>query len=288
MSSIMKAFVYGVYLAVETPVKPGGYHRLRIDPDAGGLVCNSIAVSDHVLEAFSLGERVRRGELSLPSLELGKALNKAMREAFRWCGRVFPSIIAPGLVYSIALGYTGVESILRDHGQVKRFIENLLRTSRPGDVKQFTDALKSVRRDDMLDHLTSTDVAGISLLGPGVSFSEVFRVLSSKWPAFTLLDTQEFQAPGLVRKMLEYKKKYGSVEAGIIGVYLDLVQPKLPSKAREELRNIAEPNPANREVLKKLLEIDLELRKQGFTYNEYVEELAVVTFLSIYEGLLSA
>ncbi|WP_048162965.1 hypothetical protein [Thermogladius calderae] len=288
MSTVVKSFLYGVYLAVDTPIKPGGYHRLRVDLESVSLVCNSISVSDLVNEATSIGERVRRGDLSLPSVELGRFLNKALREAFRWCGRVYPSLIVPSLLYAFSLGYTGTESILRDHAQVKRVLENLLSANRPGDIKTFLDALRSVHRTDMLDHLASTDLTGVTLISSTVSFSEVFRVLSSKWPAFTLLDTHEFPVIGLLKNMLNYKKRFKSAEASILATYLDLITPRIPVNLRGAVRELVEKDLASREAAKRLLEVDAEVRRQGFSFNEYVEELAVLTFLAIYEGLLTA
>jgi hypothetical protein len=289
LSSVVKSFIYGVYLAVNTPVKPGGYHRLRADPESISLVCNSISTLDSASDAFTLGERVRRGDLSLPSVEIGKLLGRAFREAFRWCdGRVFPSMIAPSLIFIFSLGYTGAESILRESNQIKQIIESLLSPSRPGDARSFIDALKSVHRTDMLDHLSSVDLTGVTLLRQGVSLGEVFRALSSKWPAFTLLDTREYAVVGLLKNMVNYKKKYRSVEASILATYLDLIANKIPSDLKDVFVEIVEMGLTSREAAKKLLELDVEVRRRGFSFNEYVEELAVLTFLGVYEGLLAS
>lgn len=288
-SAFARSAIYGTYIAVDAPVKPGGYHRLRLDTESRLLVCNAVAIADQLVNSFNLGERVRRGDISLPSVEIGKTTSKAMRDAYRLCeGRVFPSLITPLLFFSFSLGYSGADSILREPGLIKRPLEGLLSSSKQSDVKAFIEALKSVRRDDIYEHLSVVDIAGVSLIASSVTFEDVFRVLSSRWPGFGLLNTKEFPVVNYVRGLMEYKKKLKSVEASVVALYLDLVSPKMPAKHREAAAKALSEGLTNVGSLRKLMEIDTDLRRQKIVFNEYVEMLAVVVSLGVYEGLTLA
>ncbi len=284
---IVKSFMEGVHLAVYSSIKPGCYHRLSLDKDARYLVSSLVSVIDYLDQASMIGEKIRRGELAAPHASWGTLLGKALREAYRWIpDHVFPDIIVPHIMYASVLAYTDVDSIVKDSGKIRRTLNIFLHGTGWRDIKVFIDALRSIHRYDIVDHLRTSGIDHVHALESGMTLEDVFRVLGSKWPGFMSLDTRYTELFDHVKRLIEYNRKYSDPESAVVATYLDLIEKRLPSWAEkmvEEARNNGLMT--SREGSKMLFNIDLRLRKEKRLFREYIGLVAIITSLAIYEGL---
>lgn len=283
---VAKILVYGALNGLNTYVKPGGVHRLRPDKLFDEIACNIVSILDGIVGAYEEGERVRKGEKALTSVELGRILARTYREAYRVCSIVHPGYFTPMLIASMALGYSGVESILSDPGKFKRSLDSILAGNKWGDIRYFIDSLKSIGRSDMNEHLASTGLTQVSLIQSGVSYTDVFQALGSRWPGFILLDPRENLLLNGLRKLVEYHRKLKNAHAAILLLYLDLVEERLGEQYREgisEARRLGLME--THEGARKLFELDVSLRKNGIVLNGFVEQVVNLAALAALEGV---
>jgi len=281
----VKSILQGMHLAVYSTIKPGGLHRLRLEGGVDQVYSSILSVSDYLLEATSLGVKVRRGELAATHMGFGKLLAKALREAYRWNPKhVYPDYIVPSMVYAFAIAYSEPESIISDYGKVKRGLELVLYSRNWREIKSFIDSLRSVHREDMYQHLTMTGYTGLGAIRGEASFHDIFSTLASKWPGYRSLDLRE-GISRYVKKLLEYYHEYNDANNALIKLYIDLVIPRMPEWARRELEEaVSEGLMLTKEGSKKLFNIDLKLRREGVGFEEYTAFLGVVAGLAVYEG----
>lgn len=284
---IVKSIIQGAHLAIYSSIKPGSHHKLKLDPEIDILMSNLYSAIDFLVEAVEAGERIRRGELAVTGLELGNMLSKALRESYRWNGgRVYPSIIVPEIIYSIALSHSDIDSVLSESGKLRKSLELVLSISRWSDIKRFLEALKAVEREDMFRHLESAGVTQLSGVEGQVNYHEVFRVLGSRWYGFLSLDTYEYRVIDYVKELLNYYKKYGNAENAIIALYLNIIRDKIPDYAKKLVDEAFQNNlMLSRDGAKKLYELDNLFRKNNIVFNEYTGLLAIVASLAVFEGL---
>ncbi len=285
---ILKSMIEGTHLAIYATIKPGTYHRLMIEPGIDYLLSNTISSTEYLVEAIEIGEKIRKGELAATTFNLGQLLARSLREAYRWLPhRVDPSFIIPQIIYSLAISHSDIDSVINDAGKLKRSLELFLSKRSWREIKYFLDSLKSIHRTDMYEHITSA--GGIShLMGieGEVSFNDVFRVLSSKWPAFRSLDLREFNMVEYVKKLLTHYRKYNNANNAVIALYLEIIYPRLPTWAKKEVDEaVKEGLMMSKTGSKKLFELDLKLRKQNILFHEYTGLLSIITSLAVYEGL---
>lgn len=281
-----KILVYGALNGLNTYVKPGGLHRLRPDKLFDEVVCNIVSSLDGIVEAYEEGERVRRGEKALTSVELGRLLAKAYREAYRVCGAVHPEYYTPVLVASMALSHSGVESVLSDPSRFKRSMDSILAAGKWSDVKHYMDTLRSVGRDDMSEHLSSTGLTQVSLIQGGASLADVFRALGSRWPGFILLDPRESLLLNGLRRLVEYYRKTRSSQTALLMLYLDMLEERLSEQYRgmvSEARRLGLMSTLN--GARRLYELDTVLRKSNLVFNGLVEQVVNLSSLAALEGV---
>jgi len=284
---ILKAFMEGTHLAVYASIKPGSHHRLRLDKESWFLVSNVIAITEYMIQATEYGERVRRGDRAIGDIEIGKLIARALREAYRWCSRrVYPSLVIPILLYSLAISHSNTESIIRDAGKLRRSLDLVLSINKWREIKQIIDTLRGVNRNDMYKHLVASGISHLAGVEGAVTLNELFTVLGSKWPGFISVDTREYRVVVYVKKLLEYYKRYNDAENAVVALYLDMIQAKMPGWARKYVEEAFRDNLMHsRSGAKRLFELDNMFRKQGISYNEYSELLAIITSLAVYEGM---
>ncbi len=281
-----KSILQGIHLAIYSTIKPGGLHRLRLESSIDHVFSNILATSDYILEATEIGEKVRKGELAATYMGMGRLMARALREAYRWNPRhVYPDYIVPGMIYGFSIAYGDPDSVVGDYGKVRRGLELVLLGRDWREIKSFLDALKSVHRNDMLEHLAGTGVTGLGGIRGEVSFMDVFKTLGSRWPGFRSLDLRE-GVNQWVKKLLDYYHKVGDANNALIMLYIDLVEPLLPSWAREELgKAVSEGLMLSRNGSRILFNTDIRLRKEGYSYEEYTALLGVIAGLAVYDGL---
>ena len=284
---ISRALLEGCHIAIYSYIKPGGVHRLRIDPSASHMMSSCISITEYIIKAIELGQRVRRGELAATGLDLGKLFGKALREAYRWTSyHPYPDIIVPTITNALILSYVEPDSIIRESGDLRRALSLFIGSTRWRDVREFMNALNSIGRSDMNDHLRNSGLTYSQALIEEVSLDEAFRILGSRWPGFLASSSRETILFDLVKKAMEYYRKYRDGNNTAIALYLDIVGNRLPNWAKEEVRKAFEQGlMASKEGSKILFQLDLRLRKHGLGFEEYIPLLAAVMQLAVYEGL---
>lgn len=285
--TIVKSMISGVHLAVYSTIKPGALHRLRVEPTTDHILFNIVSVTDFIVDATEIGEKVRRGDLAATSLKLGRFLGKCMREAYRWnMHHVYPDFFIPQVIYATVISHANPDSVIKDSGKIRRSLGIFLGSRNWREIKYFIDTLKSIHRADMYEHLILSGITHVGMMETNISFHDVFRVLGSKWPGFLSLDLNNLNIFEYVKKLLEYYRRYNDANNAVIALYLDMIYPKLPKWAKEKIDMARKDGlMASREGSKKLFEVDLKLRKHGISYNEYIGLLAVIVGLGVYEGI---
>ncbi len=283
----MKSLISGVHLALYSTIKPGAIHRLRLDKDLESIYTNILAVMDYLIESTDLGERVRRGDIPATHIGVGNLLGRALREAYRWTPHhVYPEYIVPQIIYGFALSYSEPDSIIRDYGRVRKALDLVLRIRNWREIRAFIDALKSVHRRDMVEHLESSGVSSITGVVGEVEYTDVARILGSRWPAFISLDLRSGEILEYLKKLMDYYKRYGDANNSLIRLYLDIVSKKLPEWTHKYIDEaLKEGLMKSKTGSKKLFELDLKLRKQRIDLSEYTGLLAIIAGLAVYEGL---
>jgi triphosphoribosyl-dephospho-CoA synthetase len=284
---VVKSLLGGVHLAFYSSIKPGSIHRLRLDIDLESIYANTVSAIDYIIEATDLGERVRRGDLPATHMGIGNLIGRALREAYRWNPRhVYPDYIVPQIIYGFALSYSEPDSIIKDYGKVKRGLDLVLRTRVWREIRAFIDSLRSIHRNDMVEHLEASGISGLSGVVSEVELTDVARILGSRWPAFISMDLQSSDVLEYLKKLMNYYREYGNANNALVRLYLDMIWRKLPDWARSIAEEaLKEGLMMSRDGSRKLFELDLKLRKQGISYVEYTGLLAIVTGLAVYEGL---
>ncbi|MET1159711.1 MAG: hypothetical protein ABWW65_02010 [Thermoprotei archaeon] len=284
-TEVVRSFIEGVYLA-SSALKPGAFHRFRIDPDSRYVFSNAVSVTSHIIQGYDMGESVRHGERSIDNIEIGRLLARAMRESYRWnSGHVYPGIIVPLIIYSIALGHSSVDSILEDIGKFKRSLELILGIRSWREIKQFTDSLRAINRIDMYDHLSQTGYTQLAGIEGAITFNDIFSSLASKWTSFLVLDIHSYGLTHKVSRLNQYFREYEDSELAITRLYIDTIYSHLPEWAKNTIDKILkEKQLGEKEGIKKLFELDARLRKSGYIFNNYAEELCVLTAIAVYEG----
>lgn len=284
---ISRALIEGCHLAIYSYIKPGGIHRLRIDPSASYMMSTCISIIEYAMRVIELGQRVKRGGLAATGLDLGKVLGKALREAYRWTNyHPYPDIIVPTITNALILSYVEPDSIIRESGDLRRALSLFIGGTRWRDVREFMNALSSIGRNDMNDHLRSTGLTYSQALVEETSLDEVFRILGSKWPGFLASSSRETILFDLVKKAIEYYRKYRDGNNTAVALYLSIVLDKLPKWAKDIVDKAFEEGlMASKDGSKLLFQLDLKLRKQGISFENYTPLLVAVLQLAVYEGL---
>jgi len=284
---VLKSMIEGVHLAVYSSIKPATIHRLTLEYDALSFISNTIAISDYIVEAYRIGEKARRGELALTSIEIGKLLSKSLREAYRWVGsRVHPSVIVPQIIYSLAFGHSGVENYLENNSKIRNSLNLILSINKWSEIRQFIDALKSIGRNDMLEHLNTAGLSQLTGVTGGVNFGDVFRILGSRWYAFTSLDLSDYKIYNLVKRLIEYYEIYKSAENALVALYLELIKNRVPEWARQNIVEVLEKKLiGKREGFKILFDLDMKLRRDNIFFKEYIGLLAITAGIAIFDGM---
>ncbi|MEM0355983.1 MAG: hypothetical protein QXO78_05555 [Desulfurococcaceae archaeon] len=282
---IIRSMVEGTHLAVYASIKPGCYHRFSFDAQARTLVSNTISIIEHLYKLSEYGEKVRRGETALSHNYVSQTIARALRDAYRTCGYVHPSLLIPQLMLSFALSHSNVDSVLQKPVVFKKSLDLVLETDKWSDIRLIIDALKSVYRNDMYDHLVSTGFTQLGGVMGNYRLRDLFRTLGSRWVGFNILDTIEFRLVENVAKFVKYVKEYRNIENAIIAIYLDLIRNRVP----KELETLVEKAyihglMSTREGARTLYELDQSLKKNNVSFNEYIEYLSNIVSIAIYEG----
>lgn len=284
--NIAKTIVRGAVIGLNAYVKPGGLHRLSPVKLFDEVLCNILSSMEHLVEAYDLGEQVRKGEIAATGIDYSKVYSGILREAFRTCGTVHPQYVVPLSVYALVLGLSGVESVIEESTKFKKALDTVNAVSKWSDLKQFIELLKTIGRSDMFEHLQSLGYTQLTLLKSGVSFNDLFRVLGSKWRGFTLIESREGAVFGYLKKLMDYHKNYKAQDLAIIAFYMDLVRPNIPQQFQERIQSVESCKyMATAECAKQMYELDMLFRKNKLLFEWASEITVLITALGAYEGL---
>lgn len=282
---ISKELIRGAIVGLNVFIKPGGLHRLQPSKQVDEITCNLISSLDHLIEAARLGDMIRRGEVSATGVDYGKLLSTSIRDVYRECGSSHPQYIIPLTVISMSIGLSEVESILQESSKFKRALETINNVSKWSDLRQFIDTLKVAGRDDMYEHLQSVGYTQIALLKSGVTFNDVFRALSSRWRGFSLIDSKETLIFSYLRRALDLLKEYKSYEQALLAFYIEIIKPSIPQHLQDKVKSIEQCKyTQTTECLKHMHELDVALRKAGYSFEWASEVSALVSSLLTYES----
>lgn len=285
-ANVARGLLQGAVAGLSAYIKPGGLHRVKPVKLFDEVLCNLLSQLEPLMESYSLGERIRSGELAASALELGRLFAKSMRESYRVCGSAHPQYTVPLVAFSLSLGHSGVESALENPAKFRKSMELFISIDKWSEVKHFMDSLRSVGRADMHEHLTSTGITQVSLIRAGASFNDVFKVLSSRWPGFSALDIKEALALDYLKKLMDYQQKYGGFNAAAVALYMELALPSVPSDLRPRFEQLLSQGAfASHEGMARLLELDALMRKRGVELLGPSEVVAVISALAGLEGI---
>lgn len=281
-----KDIIRGALLGLSAYIKPGGLHRLAPDRVYDEVACNLVSSIDFIILALEVGNNIRKGAESLVSIDLGKLLADSTKEAFRACGSAHPQYIIPLVVGALCIGHSGVESIINESSKFKRSLELVSSIDKGSSIKRFISVLKTVNRSDMYDHLNSLGYTELSLMHSSVSFNDIYRGLGSRWRGFLIVESREAVLFTYLNRMVELYKKHGSLSESAVALYMEIVKPHIPRSFAELVQKVESCGyMATPECSRLMLELDVNLRKNKYTY-EWASEIVVLTSaFASFEGL---
>ena len=283
---VAKNLARGALLGLSASIKPGGLHRLAPGRNYSEVLCNIVSSIDFIVEALEQGDRIRRGEQALTSIDLGRLLSSTIRESLRFCTGVHPQYTLPLVVGSLSIGLSGVESILEESSKFKKALDLVNSISKWSSIKQVIDSLKIAGREDMYEHLSNLGYTQLALVQAGVNFNDIYRALGSRWRSFLLIESREALVFTYLKKLSELYRKYESLENSSVALYMELIRqhlaPDLASKAQkaEECGYMSTP-----ECSKLMLELDIALRRSGRSFEWASEVVTVAAAFASFEGL---
>lgn len=283
---VSKALVRGALIGLNAYIKPGGLHRLMPVRLFDEILCNIVASIDHIADAVSVGERARKGEITVMNVDYGKLFSGIMKDSFRSCGNVHPQYIVPLTVMGFSIGLSGVGSVLEESAKFKKALDTINAVSKWSDIKQFIELLRIVGREDMFNHLQALGYTQIALLKTGVSFNELYRSLSSRWRGFSTIDSREGVIFSHLKKLSDLYKEHKGLDLAVISLYMDLIKLHVPQQFQDKLQSAeACKYMGTPECAKLMYELDILFRKNKISF-EWASEVVVLTSaLGSFEGL---
>jgi hypothetical protein len=283
---VAKALLRGAILGLNAYIKPGGLHRLMPSKMFDEVACNLVASIDYIVEAVNLGVKIREGKIAATGVDYSKLYSGALRDVYRICDSTHPEYIIPLTVLGLTIGLSNVESILEESNKFKKAMDTVNAVSKWSDLKQLIDVLRAVKRSEMYEHLQSVGYTQIALIQSGITFNDVYRVLSSKWRGFSIIDSRESLVFGYLKRFIELNKEFRTLDNTVIAFYMDLIKQHIPQvfqdkvKAVEACRYMATP-----ECAKSMYELDVLFRKNKLSFEWASEITVLISALGSYEGL---
>ncbi|MEM1627966.1 MAG: hypothetical protein QXP02_00010 [Desulfurococcaceae archaeon] len=284
--TIARQLIHGAIKGLNAYIKPGGLHRIKPKRVFDEIICNLITTLDSVVEGIELGDKIRKGELSLAGLDQGKLLSKAIREIYRNCNVVHPQYVIPLIVGGIAIGLSNAENILEDWGKLKKAMDMICSINRWNELKQLIETLRAVGRVDMYEHLQSTGISQITIIRMGASFDDLYRVLSSKWPGFSVIESRENILYNNIKRLVDINREYQSLNHSIIALYMEMIESRVPVNLKNKLHEVRKYKyMQTAEGVKMLYELDILFKKNGISFEDVTEVITMLSAYASFEGL---
>lgn len=283
---VAKDLVKGAIAGLSAYIKPGGIHRLTPGRAYDEILCNLVSSVDSLTESFELGSKVKRGELSIANIDVGKFLSTTLKDAFRSCYACYPQYLVPLVIGAIGLGMSGVESVINESAKFKKALELLNSMSKWSSIKQYIETLKLVKRDDMYEHLSSVGYTQIGLLQSAVTFNDIYRSLGSKWRGFLIVESRDALIFTYLKRLDELHKKHRDFSLSIVALYMDIVKPHIPANMANIVSAVESCNyMATADCSKLMLELDVALRKSHYSFDWASELVTLTAAFASFEGL---
>jgi hypothetical protein len=284
--NIAKTLIHGAVVGLNAYIKPGGIHRYSPGTLFDEVLCNLIFITGNVADAIELGDKVRRGELAASSIGYKKLLVDPLKEVFRTCNIVHPQFIVPLIIGGVVLGISGVESILEESSKFKRALELIMLNGAWSDIKNFIDALRTIGRHDMYDHLKESSYVDIAILKTSVNLNEICKALGSRWKGFLIIEIHEGMLFTYLKRLQEIYKSERSLYHSIIKLYMELIKPYIPSTLIERVKNAELCGyMKTQECAKIMYELELLFRKSKLVFNDISEVVILIAAFGSFEGL---
>jgi len=282
---IAKNLVEGAVLGLNAYIKPGGVHRYAPGKLFDEVLCNLISTINSVVGAVDLGSRIKRGELAASSIGYRKLIVDPLKESFRSCSAVHPQYVIPLIIGGFVLGLSGVESILEESSKFKKALELVMMGGSWSDIKQFTETLKTIGRQDMYDHLRETGHADIAILKSSTSLNETCKALGSKWKGFLVIEIHEGLLFTCLKRLQEIYRVEKNLVHSVIALYMDLIKPHLPPHLAEKAKSAEKCGyMKTAECARIMYELDIAIRKSKLLFNDMSEVVTLVSAFGSFEG----
>jgi hypothetical protein len=284
--STAKSLIEGAVIGLNAYIKPGGIHRYAPGTLFDEILCNLISLIDSLVEAIDLGNKVRRGELAVTNIPCKEIIINPLKEIFRTCNTVYPQYVIPLVVGGVALGLSGVESILEESSKFKKALELVVASGSWSDIKNFIESLRVVGRQDMYDHLRSLGYVDVAALRSAMNLNEIYRVLGSRWRGFLVVETQEGLLFTYLKRLQEIYKKERSLFHSVIALYMELLKPNIPAQLLDKVKSAEQCGYMKTpECAKITYELDLALRKSKVLFNDVSEVVVLIAAFGSFEGI---
>jgi len=235
--STAKSLIEGAVIGLNAYIKPGGIHRYVPGTLFDEILCNLISLINSLEEVIDLGNKVRRRELAVTSIPCKEAIIIPLKEIFRTCNTVHPQYVVPQVVGGVALGLSGVESILEESSKFKKALELVVASSSWSDIKNFVESLRVIGRQDMYDNLRSLGYVDVVAIRSTMNLNEIYRVLGSGWRGFLVVEIREGLLFTYLKRLREICKKERSLFYSVIALYMELVKPNIPAQLLDKVKS---------------------------------------------------
>ncbi|MEM0224489.1 MAG: hypothetical protein QXS24_00830 [Desulfurococcaceae archaeon] len=283
--NVARSLLKGAVLGLNAYIKPGGLHRLMPSKVFDEVTCNLVASINYLIEAVDLGVRIREGEIAATGVDYGKLYAGVLKDVYRACDAAHPEYIIPLNVLGLVIGLSNVESILEESNKFKKALDTVNAVNKWSDVKQLIEIFKIIRRIEMYEHLQAVGYTQIALIQSGITFNDVYRVLSSKWRGFSIIDSRESLVFGYLKKFMELNKEYKNIDNTIVAFYMDLIKQHIPHFIQDKVKDAESCKyMATPECAKLMYELDMLLRKNKLMFEWASEITVLISALASYEG----
>ncbi len=284
---VMKSFILGGIAYI----KPAAMHRYSEDKELLQYLNLGIMISEFLSKSSDYGEKVAKGRLGAPQVNLGKLIADAMRYLggkYVSSPIFFDSIIA-SIVLSCASSHATVQhKELVNEGLIGRSINLFLTSSTGKDVVELLRVMKLIGPREYVSLIESSGLTETRITLEDISLYELLFSLSTRSPSFQAL-IRFSKVEALIRDIKNAFKETYDVNNAIVSSYISVIKDlKLPLWAKgkiEEAKKLGLMK--NRDSAKILFEVDRKLRKEGITLNNYVPLVSLATAISLILGYIS-
>lgn len=271
---LLRHIIDALDLSIYSYVKPGAVHRFSLQDDDLHKYIRALTSSIHTyLSAVELGELVARGNLSFPSLGIGRLINQSISSSLRWIDRIYtaelhltllPSVTA--ISYALAIDKTAPLTTFR------RAILNILSSS---SVKDSLDIYHIIKDLPIFTPIISE--LGITegyLRVNSINLHDLYITLGRKLPSINVLVNKLDVIAGMSNKFLKTYYEISDYNIASVAAYIDGLEKVFGIQIKVDLTK-------GRTAINELFKIDKDLKSKGKDFNELIPLLNISILLSL-------